>query len=547
MARTIRTCSLAAVAAALTFAVPASARTAQPSALSRYVSARILDASESDSRAAEIYAQALTAAPDNERIALRAYRQAVEAGNKALAIRAARALDSLQRLPQDARLLLFSESLAKGDWRGARLWLDRIEEAAGFDFIVPGLRAWTALGARDTDPLAESERKTGDVLGFAYMREQRVLLLLALRRVDEGLVAAKAQTRIDGRGLPLRLAAAARLVALKERPKALELLGGTDPAIRDARAIVEAGRPLPGAINSASAGAAMLIGRVASDLVRDNASPASLTLARIASFAAPDNDAIKLTLAQTLANNGRANEALTVLDSVGPPFASAVREIRIATLQRMDRLADAVAEAQAAITLPDAGLLDYARLGDAHARLKQFTEAANAYHEAITRAGDDPPWNLWLLYGGALDQAGDWVKAKPALERAVASGPDEPAALNHLGYAMLEHGENLIEAMRLIAKASSLRPDDAAITDSLGWALYLRGQPEQSIPLLEQAVAADPTEAALGEHLGDAYWAAGRRVDARYAWRAALVQAEEADVTRRIEGKIVDGPRPPAK
>jgi tetratricopeptide (TPR) repeat protein len=325
------------------------------------------------------------------------------------------------------------------------------------------------------------------------------------------------------------------------------LLGGSDPTLRDARAIVEAGRPLPGAVDSASAGAAMLIGRVASDLVRDNASPASLTLARIASFAAPDNDAIKLTLAQTLANNGRASEALTVLDSVGPPFASAVREIRIATLQRLDRLTDAVAEAQAAITLPDASLFDYARLGDAHGRLKQYVDAANAYHEAIKRAGDDPPWNLWLLYGGALDQAGDWTKAKPALERAVASGPDQPAALNHLGYAMLEHGEDLIEATRLIAKASSLRPDDAAITDSLGWAFYLRGQPEQSIPLLERAVASDPTEAALGEHLGDAYWAAGRRVDARYAWRAALVQAEEEDVTRRIERKIADGPRPPAK
>lgn len=547
MARIIRTCSFAAAATALSCVTPALARTVQPSALSRYVSARILDAGNADSKAAEIYSQALTGAPDNERIALRAYREAVEAGDKPLAIRAARALETLQRLPQDARLLLFSESLAKGDWRGAKLWLDRIEEAGGFDFIVPGLRAWTSLGARDNDPLGEADRQASDVLGSAYMREQRVLLLLALRRVDEGLVAAKAQSRIDGRGLPLRLAAAGRLVALKERPKALELLGGDDPMLRDARAIVEGGRPLPGAIDSPSAGAATLIGRVASDLVRDNASPASLTLARIASFAAPDNDALKLTLAQSLANNGRANEALSILASVRPPFASAVREIRIATLQRLNRLTEAVAEAQAAIALPDASLFDYARLGDAHARLKQHTDAAHAYKEAIKRAGDDPPWNLWLLYGGALDQAGDWSGAKPALERAVASGPDQPAALNHLGYAMLEHGEDLIEATRLIAKASSFRPDDAAITDSLGWAFYLRGLPEQSIPLLERAVASDPTEAALGEHLGDAYWAAGRRVDARYAWRAALIQAEEDDVTRRIERKIADGPRPPAK
>lgn len=547
MARIIRTCSLAALATVLAFAPPAQAGAAQPSALSRYVSARILDSSRADSEAAEIYAQALTGAPDNERIALRAYREAVEAGNRALAIRAARALDALQQLPQDARLLLFTDALAKGDWRDARLWLDRIDEAGGFAFIVPGLRAWAAFGARDADPAAETDRQTSDVLGFAYMREQRVLLLLALKRVDEGFAAAKAQPRSDGRGLPLRLAAAARLVGLKERAKALDLLGGSDPALRDARALVETGKPLPGAIDSASAGAALLIGRVASDLVRDNASPASLTLARIASFSAPGNDAVKLTLALTLANNGRPGEALTLLGTVGPPFASTVREIRIATLQKMGRFTEAVAEAQTAVTLPDASLFDYARLGDAYTQIKRYDDAAGAYREAIDRAGDAAPWNLWLLYGGVLDQAGDWAKAKPALERAVAIGADQPAALNHLGYAMLEHGEDLAEATRLIAKASALRPDDAAITDSLGWALYLRGLPEQSIPLLERAVAADPTEAALGEHLGDAYWAAGRRVDARYAWRAALVQSEEADVTRRLDRKILDGLSVPTK
>lgn len=541
MAPIIRTCSLAALAATLLVAAPAIAGRDEPSALSRYVSARILDSTDPGPKAAESYAIALTAAPDNDRVAFRAYREAIESGDKALALRAARALETQQRLPQDARLLLYSDALAKGDWRGARLWLDRIQEAGSFDFLVPVLRAWAAFAARDGDPLAESQKPSRDGLASTYLAEQRVLLLLALKRVDEGLTAAKAQTRADGRGLSIRLAAAARLVALKERTKALELLGGDDPSIRNARAIVEAGRPLPGAIDTASAGSALLIGRVASDLIRDSGSSASLTLARIASFAAPGNDAIKLTLSQALASNGRGREALDVLDSIGPLLAPAVREIRIATLQRMDRAIDALTEAQAAVVLPDASLFDYARLGDAHARLKRYQDAAAAYEEAIKRAGDAAPWNLWLLYGGVLDQAGDWAKAKPALERAVAIAPDQAAALNHLGYAMLEHGESLDEATRLIAKASALRPDDAAITDSLGWAFYLRGATEQSIPLLERAVAGDPTEAAVGEHLGDAYWAAGRHVDARYAWRAALIQSDDADTSKRIESKIANG------
>lgn len=540
MAPTTQTCSLAALALAL-LATPAAARRNEPSALSHYVTARILESRDAGREAAQAYALALDGAPDNERVAMRAYREAVEAGDKALALRAAHALETQQNLPQDARLLLFGETLSKGDWRGARLWLDRMEEAGGFDFLVPALRAWTDFAARDGNPLAESGAQPGDALGSVYLREQRVLLLLALKQVDEGLSAARALTRIDGRGLTMRLAAAARLVALKERGKALELLGGDEPTIRAARAAVEAGKPLPGAIDTASAGTAFLIARVASDLMRESGSSASLTLARIASFSGPGNDAIGLTLAQTLANNGRADEALAVLDGIAPLYAQAVREIRIATLQRAGRADEALAIAQAAVTLPDASLYDHARLGDAFSRLNRHGEATAAYREAIERAGGNAPWNLWLLYGGALDQAGDWEKAKPALERAVAAAPDEPAALNHLGYAMLEHGDDLVEATRLIAKASALRPDDAAITDSLGWAFYLRGQPDQSIPLLERAVVADPTEAAVGEHLGDAYWAAGRHVDARYAWRAALIQAEDADASKRIEGKIADG------
>ena len=82
-----------------------------------------------------------------------------------------------------------------------------------------------------------------------------------------------------------------------------------------------------------------------------------------------------------------------------------------------------------------------------------------------------------------------------------------------------------------------LRPDDPAITDSLGWAHYLRGDVAAAVPLLEKAAAGDPTEPTINEHLGDAYWTSGRLYEARYAWRAALVTAEEKD-HKRLDSKI---------
>ena len=97
--------------------------------------------------------------------------------------------------------------------------------------------------------------------------------------------------------------------------------------------------------------------------------------------------------------------------------------------------------------------------------------------------------------------------------------------------------------MRLIAEASKLQPDSSEITDSLGWAHYLRGNLGQAIPLLERAVAGQPADAEINEHLGDAYYSAGRHYEARYAWRAALLQADDKDATR-IRGKLEGGLNP---
>jgi Flp pilus assembly protein TadD len=115
--------------------------------------------------------------------------------------------------------------------------------------------------------------------------------------------------------------------------------------------------------------------------------------------------------------------------------------------------------------------------------------------------------------------------------------------LNYLGYSQLERRENLVEAEKLIREASRLRPDDAAITDSLGWAHYIRGNLPSAITLLEKAAAGQPADPAINEHLGDAYYSAGRRFEARYAWEAALLYAEDEDATR-LRAKIEAGLTP---
>ena len=552
MARTIRICS-AVAAIALLASTSAPARTNDPSPLKNYAAGRMADLDGASAVAAAAYADALLVLPSDGALALRAYRQAIEAGDRAIALNAARTLDLQNALPADATLLLFTERLSRRDWSGAQGILDRLDPKVGLGFLVPVLRAWAEYGAGSGDPLKTLAVPEKDSLILSYAREHAALMLIARGAFEEGQATVATLATPDARGIALRLAAAAQLANKGKKPAALDLLKGDDSAVRGARMLLEAGKPLGGAVDQPSEGVATLLARVASDLMRDRATPAALTLARLASFSAPNDDMVRLVLAQALLANGKVDGALAALDQIKPTtiFAGALNELRIETLQQAGRDEAALALAKTAASRSGASVNEQLLLGQSYARVKRYSEAAGAYEIVIKRIEGEnrtakpgqgaASWSLWLLYGGALDAAKDWTRAKPALERAVALGPEQASALNHLGYAMLERGENLEEATKLVAKASALRPNDPAITDSLGWAFFKRGQTAEAITILETAVASDPTISETSEHLGDAYWVAGRRVDARYTWRAALIQAGDADVISRLNAKIADG------
>jgi tetratricopeptide (TPR) repeat protein len=196
--------------------------------------------------------------------------------------------------------------------------------------------------------------------------------------------------------------------------------------------------------------------------------------------------------------------------------------------------------------MPGAKSDDFARLGDVYSAMKRNSDAANAYAQAVARAPTADPsriWPLLLLQASALESANRWPEAKAVLGRALAMAPNEPLILNFLGYAQLEHGENIDAAEAMVRKASELAPNDASITDSLGWALYKRGQVNEAIDMLQKAAVGDPAQADIQEHLGDALYTAGRRFEARFAWRAALATADD-ESTARLKAKIAAGLTP---
>jgi tetratricopeptide (TPR) repeat protein len=516
------------------------------SAIADYVRARVADDLGELNVAAAGYAAAATENPGDTMLALRAFRQAVNAGDMGLAVKMARTLDSQGSLPPDGTLLLLADALQARNWKQARAFTDRVDQEKLFGFMTPVIRAWIDYGAKARDPLAALNAVPSNGLAGTYAAEHRGLLLIATGKDVAGVAAIGALQLPEGaRAARLKIAAAATLDDHRKRDAAVAMLTGDWPAVQRARAILASrGCRLKGAIDTPAEGVAELFVRVASDINKDQAAPLALHFARLATLLAPDDSEAWLVSASLLSLGGAQDAALEALGHVAAddPFIGAVRDMRLTLLVRAGRTDQALAEAQAAANAPDAGSGDWARLGDLLVNSHRAADAANAYGRALAIAGGNkaPPevaWPLLLQQSNALLESGDWSTAKIKAAQALALAPQQPEVLNFLGYSEIEHGEDVAGAAALIARASTLAPDDPSITDSLGWSWYLRGNLDRAIPLLERAARGAPAESDINEHLGDAYWKAQRRLAARYAWRAALVAADPEQATR-IKTKI---------
>lgn len=162
---------------------------------------------------------------------------------------------------------------------------------------------------------------------------------------------------------------------------------------------------------------------------------------------------------------------------------------------------------------------------------REYEEAYKLYDMALEQIPD----NTRLLYVRALvaEKLDRQDEAIADLQQIVDQEPNNPEALNALGYTLVDTTERIDEGLALIQRAYKLKPDEPAIIDSLGWAYYRKGDYDRALTYLQQAFdkLQDPEIAA---HLGEVLWVTGRRDDARKVWDEALRDAPEHRVLRDV-------------
>ncbi|MEQ8800038.1 MAG: tetratricopeptide repeat protein [Salinisphaeraceae bacterium] len=158
---------------------------------------------------------------------------------------------------------------------------------------------------------------------------------------------------------------------------------------------------------------------------------------------------------------------------------------------------------------------------------RRFDDALAMYDRALTQH----PGDTDLLYGRslALERLGRIDEAAADLRRSLAEEPDDPRALNALGYLLTNHTDRHQEALGYIERALEAEPDDAAIIDSMGWVQYRLGNLEKARDYLERAHERFP-DPEVAAHLGEVLWRLGKRDRAREVWQEALSEAPDHPV-----------------
>lgn len=200
---------------------------------------------------------------------------------------------------------------------------------------------------------------------------------------------------------------------------------------------------------------------------------------------------------------------------------------------------DAALEAARAAAAADPTSAEFAcRVAWVLNRAGRVDQAIEVYREVVADFDDDPApatrealkecrlnLSYLTLTQGDPEQAAEWA------EQVLDEFPQDPGAMNDLGYLWADRGENLLRARRMIEGAVAAEPDNGAYHDSLGWVLHRLGDDHGALRAVRRAVelesaAGRQADGEILDHLGDVLASLGRSGEAADAWRQSAERYE---------------------
>jgi tetratricopeptide (TPR) repeat protein len=147
--------------------------------------------------------------------------------------------------------------------------------------------------------------------------------------------------------------------------------------------------------------------------------------------------------------------------------------------------------------------------------------------EALAKTDRDK-MAVWFAHGSVLERAKKYDEAEAKFEQVLKLDPDNPGALNYLGYMLADLNRRLDDAHDMIQKALDTDPDNGAYLDSLGWVYYRQERFDLAERFLVRSLEQFKRDPVVHSHLGDVYHKLGRNAQAQQHWQRSLEEWESS-------------------
>src|SRR5205807_1631061 len=124
--------------------------------------------------------------------------------------------------------------------------------------------------------------------------------------------------------------------------------------------------------------------------------------------------------------------------------------------------------------------------------------------------------------GSMFERTKKYDSAEAEFRKVLEINPDNPNALNYLGYMLADRGMKLEEASLMIKRALDQEPDNGAYLDSMGWVYYQLGKLNEAEGMLVRAVERTGQDPTVHDHLGDVYFKLGKTKEAISQWQNSV-------------------------
>ena len=182
----------------------------------------------------------------------------------------------------------------------------------------------------------------------------------------------------------------------------------------------------------------------------------------------------------------------------------------------------------------------YLGLADLYRTSEEYKKAISYYSQAINKNIEkDLEWQILYYRGICYERINNWELAEKDFIDSLDINWESPQVLNYLAYGWIERDIFLDKSLEMLIIAHDKYPESHYILDSLAWAHYKKNNFEIASKLMEEVTLRAPGEVISLDHLGDIYFALGRKREAYYMWKQAYDLAKpEDDIIHSLKIKI---------